>query len=628
MYRPIRDYAIIGNLRSAILISKDASIDWAPAPFIDSPSIFAALLDDQQGGFWSITPEEKYTSSQKYLHRTNVLVTAFETSSGTLEVTDFIPIEKNKDSFPPEEDTTFRIHRKIHCTEGSCRVKVIFHPCFDYARGETTLSAENGGILVQNQEKHGMLASRADFVIAENEATATILLEEGESEYLVFRYNAGKIPLPQNEKIHHEEELAETISYWREWAHTCPNPDCPAEGAWEEMVNRSELVLKVLFFEPVGTVAAAATTSLPEAIGGVRNWDYRFTWIRDSAFIFENFLKLGHLDEAESYLQWLVSKCFRSADSDLFEGMQIMYPLRDETPLDEEILPHLEGYSGSRPVRIGNDAYRQKQWDIFGSILHLIWSLYEVKTDPPSRRIRDLVHGIGNHVMEIWREPDEGLWEIRGGKEHFTYSKAMCSVALDRAAKFSRKYGEVADAERFEKEKNIIVREIHRRSWNPEMNSFTQSFDSQNLDASLLRLSAVGFIDGKDPKMLGTIEAIQKGLKQNSIYLKRYTAYDGLPGGEGAFLLSSFWLVDALILAGKVDEAKEIFEKILAKANHVGLYAEEIDASTGDFLGNFPQAYTHIGLLSSAFHLAEARRKNEDFAQAAEEIYRSSHSLS
>ncbi len=608
-YRKINDYSIIGNLRSAVLVSKDGSIDWAPAPFIDSPSIFASLLDAKKGGFWSIAPNVPYTSSQSYIDRSNVLVTTFRTEEGVVKVTDFIPIEREKTFLPDEEDTTFKIKRKVECLEGSCQIEVVFNPRFDYARGVTTLSKIKKGVFAKNGKSRGVLVSHSDYKIDERGASAIVTFKKGESDFFVFRYNIGEVVPEKDDTHHHEEELAANINYWRAWTEKCDFANClSVGGVWHDIVIRSLLVLKILFFEPVGTVAAAATTSLPEHVGGVRNWDYRFTWLRDSAFVFEAFFRAGHAEEAEKYIEWLMKECGCALDP---KDIKIMYGLRGEGVSTEETLPNFEGYKKSRPVRIGNDAYNQNQWDIYGSIIDMIWKLHELKGGNAINEStwRQLCR-IADYVVSIWREPDEGLWEVRGGKSHFVYSKVMCWVALDRVCRLKRSYAfPEGDLSRWESERDNIRKEVLSRGWSESKQSFVQSFDSDSLDASLLLLSKVGFIDGEDKRMLSTITAIQKELCYKDTYVYRYTSEDGLPGREGVFLVASFWLVEALVLANRADLARQIFERLLSNANHTGLFSEELNPRTGEFLGNFPQAYTHVGLINSAFLLTEADKR-------------------
>ena len=603
MYKPIRDYAIIGNLRSAALVSKEGSVDWAPAPYLNSPSVFAALLDEQKGGSWSIAPVESYKVKQEYLGFTNILVTRFTTKQGVVEVVDCIPAQAGK---AMEEREKAEIHRKIICIKGTSEVQVIFAPRFDYARGETTLSFSEHGLLVEHEGiQKGELVSPGKYVLKDNVGVATLKFKEGESAYLTFHYH--KTTPEEWKDSHHEEEIVETKKFWEDWVHRCDIKSCPLAGSWHDMVVRSSLVLKILFFEPPGSIAAAATTSLPESIGGIRNWDYRFSWIRDSSFVLQALFQLGYVKEARAYVEWLLDECCSLKNFDP-KDVQIMYGLKGETDLKEEILPHFEGYKGSKPVRIGNSAYLQKQWDIFGSLLDTVWKIHEMDKEYDIQESTwEILRKFANYVVEIWRQPDEGLWEVRGGKQHFVYSKVMCWVALDRALKIAKEYSFEGETEAWEAGKEAIKKEIMEKGWSEEKQSFTQSFGLEDLDASLLLMPIVGFIDGKDPKMVSTVQAIERELSVQNGLLLRYTAKDGLPGREGAFLPASFWLVDALIFAGETKRARLYLANLVKLANHVGLYAEEINPKTLEFLGNFPQAYSHIGLINSAFYLANGK---------------------
>lgn len=622
MYRPIRDYAVIGNLRSAVLVSRDGSVDWAPAPYIDSPSIFAALLDDKQGGYYRISLVDARENTQRYIKRTNVLTTTFRSDTAALEVTDYIPIEAENTFLPDEAETTFKLKRRVKCLEGTARVRVEFMPRFDYARGTTELSRIERGVHVQNEEKRGVLVTHRDFSIDETTgcATAEFDLNEGEYEWFVFRYNTGSVDISKDSDEHHNDELLHHVEEWREWLHASTLDKAELKSNWHRMVMRSMLCLKILFFEPVGTVAAAPTTSLPESMGGVRNWDYRFTWIRDSALIFKALFKLGHSAEAKQYLNWLTSVANETGP----EGMRCMYGLRGEKDLSEYILSHLDGYEHSRPVRVGNSAHLQQQWDLYGSVLDIAWNLHELEPGSVTPKHWSMLRAIAEYVTEIWHEPDESLWEVRGGAAHFVYSKVMCWVALDRAIKIAHVYNYEGNTLAWENEREAIKHEVLTRGYNKELQSFVMTFDGAGLDAALLLLPVLGFIEGTDPKMVSTIDAIDKTLSVEDGLLRRYTVPDGLPGGEGVFLLASFWFIDALVHAGFTERALTLFEKMCGLANHVGLYSEEMDVGTGAFLGNFPQAYTHIGLINSGLLLANETRAADQIAvvERGEEISR------
>ncbi|MDP2735918.1 MAG: glycoside hydrolase family 15 protein, partial [bacterium] len=501
------------------------------------------------------------------------------------------------------------IHRKIVCTKGECEMKVVFAPRFDYARGKTALSLTEHGVAVEHGgQQKGELVSPGEYGIKDDVATATLRFKEGESAYLTFHYHKT-IPEEWTQE-HHERELVATEQFWKDWAHRCDLKTCPVAGPWHDMVVRSSLVLKILFCEPPGSIAAAATTSLPESIGGVRNWDYRFSWIRDSSFTLQALFQLGYVKEARAYVEWLLQECCSMRNFDP-KTVQIMYGLQGEVDLKEEILPHLEGYRGSKPVRVGNAAYLQKQWDIFGSLLDTVWRIHEMDKD---YRISEATWGIlrkfANYVVQVWKDPDEGLWEVRGGKQNFVYSKVMCWVALDRALRIAERYSFEGEVEVWKRERGAILSQIMERGWSEKKQSFVLSFESEDLDAALLLMPAVGFIDGKDPRMVSTVRAIEQELSVMNGLLMRYTAKDGLPGREGAFLPASFWLVDALVFAGEKERAKKHLVNLLKLANHVGLYAEEINPKTKEFLGNFPQAYSHIGLINSAYYLANGKGRS------------------
>lgn len=610
MYELIQDYGIIGNLRSVALVSKKGSIDWQPAPYLDSPSVFAAILDEKKGGRWSICPNGAFESSQAYVPRTNILITRFVTNRGTFELLDYIPGKNGNGNGVAHADLEkSEVHRKVTCLKGEGTLSMEFCPRFNYARGVTTVSSLAYGASVSHEGKErGELVSSVPVSVKHHDAGwCEFSLKEGESEYFAFHYHAT---LPE-ERIpeHYEREIKETITFWQGWLDRCDFAVCPHEYPFHEMVERSALVLKLLFFEPPGSVAAAATTSLPEHVGGVRNWDYRFTWVRDSSFTVQALLWLGKVKEAEAYVRWLFLDCC-NLEQNRPEDLKILYGLRGQTDVEEIILDHLEGYKGSMPVRIGNGAFLQKQWDVYGSVFDTVWQMHIRGAHVIDSELWETLRAFANFVASIWREPDEGLWEVRGGKRHFTHSKVMCWVALDRALRLARDHGLLGELDVWEQERNAIHREVMKRGWNKEKQSFVLNFDGQDIDALSLIFPVLGFIDGKDPKMLSTIAAIEKELSLGDGLLLRYKFHDGLPGQEGAFLLASFWMVDALVFAGERERAQTLFEKLLSKANHLGLYSEEMDSQTGAFLGNFPQAYTHIGLINSAFLLSGLSNSN------------------
>ncbi len=608
MYTPIRDYGIIGNLRSAALISKEGSIDWRPHPYLDSPSVFSAILDDKKGGRWKIAPSDPYKSEQEYLGQTNILITRFHTEKGVLELTDFMPAQAGREM--PEVEKG-EIRRRVSCQKGSCRLLVEFEPRFNFARGETKILRTSRGLKVEHEgQVRGELLSPSEYSIENNVGKMELDLKEGDFVYLTFHYHEVAEGIWPGERYEHE--LLETKKFWEDWVHKCDQAQCPFAGPYHDLVVRSSLMLKILFFEPPGSIAASATTSLPEVLGGVRNWDYQFSWIRDSSFALQALILLGQKNEAARYLDWLLKKCCSTDNGFEPQEFQALYGLRGEKDLTEEVIDNLEGYKGSKPVRVGNAAFSQNQWDIYGSLADTVWR--QVRLDP-SYELEPETWGVllklANYVCQIWREPDESLWEIRDGKKHYVYSKVMCWVALDRVLKIAEHYGFEGETKFWLREMKAIHKEVVKRGWSEKRQAFAQSFDSDELDASLLLMPILGFISGQDERMISTIEAVQRELSVGNGLLLRYKNSDGLPGKEGAFLLCSFWLVDALVFAGQKELALKHFDSVAKMANHLGLYSEEIDPEKMEFLGNFPQAYTHIGLINSVFYLSGSGTNNK-----------------
>lgn len=607
-YLPIEDYALIGNLRSVALVSRYGSIDWAPAPFIHSPSVFAAILDADKGGCWRIEPTRPSRIDQAYLPETNVVRTSFANADFACEVIDAMPVEHEAALNTDARTARMTIMRKVVCLRGTCVMRSTFAPRFNFARSTTTLTPLPNGVLAQGEGgERAVLVSPVPHAIDTTHGTAQgeIVLEAGQRTFFTFHYNASEPSPERDTQEYYENELARTETYWRAWTRDCEAGVCRFPHLWHEEVLRSLLVLKALFFEPTGTIAAAATTSLPEWIGGPRNWDYRFVWLRDASFTFQALFRPGHTAEAHKFLEFLVSKM-----QVLEEGkdLAIMYALDGGEVPAEEILEHLEGYEGSRPVRIGNAARVQHQWDIYGSLLETLWSYYRLtgKTSISPQRWR-LVSLLAERAAQVWREPDEGIWEVRTQPRHFTYSKVMCWVALDRALRIARACGVPnVPVMRWKEVRDEIRDAVLAHGYDSHRQAFVQAFDNPVADASLLLLPSLGFVDGKDPRMLSTLRFIEKelGAPHAPYLLYRYRAPDGVEGDEGTFLIASFWLADAHYRAGEYDRAHEIMENVLRHSNHVGLFAEEIDPTTGRFLGNFPQAYTHIGLIMSAFLLS------------------------
>lgn len=598
-YLPLRHYGIIGNLRTAALVGKNASIDWLPTSVLASPSMFASILDVEQGGNFKIELDQEIISAEQiYEENTNILVTTLTTQGGLVKITDFMPVM-------PYVPANY-LMRRIQCAQGVCNLTLLFHPRFDYARGSTQLALVQDGVKASHVRGRARVRSEFSWNVADDRAEAHLNLKTGDTVYvqLMFGERIDDYEVKENVAGFFTKHYRATKDYWQTWLMTQqPTIDIPAQ--WRASVNRSLLTLKLLFSEPHNTMAAAATTSLPELIGGVRNWDYRFNWIRDTSFALQALLKLGYTTEAIRYWQWFSQECaphFVRAPHHL----QCIYGLQGEHEVGEELLEHLSGYQSSKPVRIGNGAFRQKQWDNYGSLLDMLWSLYEVH---PIAVINvqtwQIIKSLADHVMKVWQKADEGIWEIRDKGRHFVYSKVMCWVALDRASRFANVFDFPAEAARWNRAKQQIYRMVMERGWNEQQKSFAQSFDSPHLDASVLRMPAVGFIGATHPRMLSTIARLEEELSIERGYLRRYKNEDGLPGSEGAFIILSFWLIDALILAGQTAKADLLLQKLNSAANHVGLYAEEIDPVSKEFLGNFPQAYSHTGFLGSVAQLAQ-----------------------
>lgn len=604
MYKKISDYGIIGDLHTVALIGPDGSIDWLCMPYIDSPSIFAAILDDEKGGSFSVGPaEEGWQSTAMYLPGTNILVTTFRTPSGLLRLTDFMPVHPGVERGAEKE--RHEIFRLAECAEGEVRVRASFDPRFDYARAEAYLRREGNGILASSAGGERVyLTSSEEMTISGCVCEAEFTLSEGQRSWLSMIYGP-----PSGEGLdtaRAEKALKETESYWREWLRKSETGRTLDLGKYKDMVERSALVLKLLYYAPTGTIAAAPTASLPEEIGGERNWDYRFTWIRDASFTLRALFNLGHLSETEGYLRWIVGVLKEHGT----ERLQIMYGLRGEEDLAEEELSHLDGYMGSRPVRIGNAAARQRQLDIYGELMDAAMKLsdYVGKIDLETwPYLRDICDYVVNH----WTEKDSGIWEVRGGPWHFVYSKVMCWLALERGITIAKRYGFPADLEKWKRTMDDIRDEVFARGWSDKKKSFVQHYETDALDSSSLVFPILGFIPFDGPRAKSTLEATQRELGRDGL-LYRYRSDDGLRGREGVFLLCNFWLIDNLVEQGRLEEAEDLLAKMEGMANHLGLFSEEYDPETGELLGNFPQAFTHIGYVNSVAALVSARAEREE----------------
>jgi GH15 family glucan-1,4-alpha-glucosidase len=606
VYKPISDYSIIGNMVSAALVARDGSIDWCCLPRFDSPSLFAAILDDEKGGRFGIEPSSAFESSQSYLSDTNVLQTVFKTETGTVSVTDFMPCYQRADGKHVQFD---EIHRIAECTQGDAELTVTFKPKPLYATANPSFTITKNGVVVTNGEAPISLSSFVPFTTLGDKAKATINLKRGDKAVFILRYNSDK---PLTEVIRNSlNKLTNTKAYWQQQAESCV-----FSGHYRDYIIRSYLALHLLVYSPTGAIVAAPTTSLPEEIGGERNWDYRFTWLRDASLTLNAFASLGHKEEAIGFMKWLLNVCDRCGPK-----AQILYDIDFKDPLDERTLDHLNGYRGSQPVRIGNGAYNQRQLDIFGEVLEAAYN-YENIGGYISGKDWTLLETFVDAACELWSEPDSGIWEVRGGPFHFVHSKVMCWVAIDRGIKLALKLGRKEKISRWQKDADQIREDIINKGWNPDKQAFTQHYSTNALDASALLLPLFGFLPVSDERIKSTIDHVAEELSWNGL-LRRYKTdetEDGLTGSEGAFLWCSFWLVRNLIRLGKVEDAITLYERLLGYGNHLNLFSEMVNPVSGEVLGNFPQALTHLAVIITGLELTSAIKGEKQGGKYHEEL--------
>jgi GH15 family glucan-1,4-alpha-glucosidase len=594
-YLPIHDYGVIGDLHTVALVGLNGSVDWMCHPYFDSPSVFAAILDDEKGGRFQIAPaRDDVTRKQMYLPDTNVLMTRFLSPDGVAEVTDFMPVGGAVGSHGHHQ-----LIRTVEVVRGTMPLRAVCRPAFDYGRAKHRVEIRAEGALFDSPGLDMALTTLVPLRADGSAAVGEFVLDQGERATFVLSGLEGEEDCPPALSFEEAEEaFRSTVDYWHRWlSHS------NYRGRWREMVDRSALALKLLTFEPSGAIVAAATTSLPAPIGGSRNWDYRYTWIRDASFTLYGLMRIGFTEEAYAFTRWLWARV-QEAESD--GTLQLMYSIEGRHEIAEQILDNLEGYRGSRPVRIGNAAYEQLQLDIYGELMDAVY-LFNKYGTPIGYDGWTKLRQVLNHVCDVWTEPDEGIWEVRGGRRHFVYSKVMCWVALDRGLRLADKRSFPADRERWLHTRDTIYEDIMKRGWSAKRRAFVQSYDSETLDAANLIMPLVFFVSPTDPRFLATLDAIQRDLASGSL-VHRYdveTSPDGLDGDEGTFSMCTFWMVEALTRAGRLDEARLVFEKMLGYANHLGLYSEQV-GSSGEALGNFPQAFTHLGLISAAFNLDRA----------------------
>lgn len=591
-YEPIENHGIIGDMQTVALVGMNGSIDFFCSPDFDSPSVFAALLDDEKGGRFRIAPTmDDARHKQLYLPETNVLLTRFLSSEGVAEVSDLMPI--------PARGTPRCIVRRAKTVRGTVHFRMICDPRFDYARAEHTVGESKGDVVFESKGSTPQklrLRSSLPLKIVDGAAVAEFVLDHGETASFILEHGELAGASPAGSKTFVSDCFKATSDFWRAWARRSTY-----EGRWRETVHRSALTLKLLTSTRHGSIVAAPTFGLPEELGGERNWDYRYTWIRDASFTLYGLIRLGYTEEAAAFMRWIEERC---SELNPDGSLQIMYGIDGRRDLTEETLSHLEGYMGSSPVRIGNGAYDQLQLDIYGELMDSVY-LYNKYGEPISYDLWSNLVRLIDWVTENWRLEDEGIWEVRGGKQEFLYSRLMCWVAIDRGIRMALKRSFPAPLDRWLRTRDAIYEEIMERFYDRGRNAFVQHKGATTVDASSLLMPLVKFMGPTDPRWLSTLRAIEEDLVDDSL-VYRYkigdAASDGLEGEEGTFNMCSFWYTECLARAGDLGKARFFFEKMLGYANHLGLYAEEL-GPRGEHLGNFPQAFTHLGLISAAYRL-------------------------
>ncbi len=590
---PIENHAIIGDLHTVALVALDGSIDFMCFPRFDSPSIFAALLDPERGGHFKIAPElNSAKRKQLYLPDSNILLTRFLATDGVVEISDFMPVD--------DPASAHKLIRRVKSVRGQIRIRMVCAPRFDYGRARHTCTPKGRQVFFAAEAPHLLtlrLCSCVPMTIENGSAVATFTLQPDESVFFILEESTQDSPCMAERYV--PDVFKHTLTFWRNWIG-----HCRYQGRWRETVHRSALTLKLLVSQEHGSLVASPTFGLPELVGGERNWDYRYTWVRDASFTLYALLRLGYTEEAGAFINWIEQRCEELKPDG---SLQIMYGIDGRHELPEETLPHLRGYRGSAPVRIGNGAYNQLQLDIHGELMDSVY-LYDKWVLPISHDLwRNLLRLI-DWVCANWRQPDEGIWEVRGGRQEFLYSRLMCWVAIDRGVRLARKRSFPAPLANWITTRDEIYTDIFESFWNPEKKAFMQYRGAATLDASCLLMPLVKFISPTDPRWLSTLQRIDRELVEDSLvhrYRTGAAAPDGLPGKEGTFSVCTFWFAECLAKAGDPLKARFIFEKMLGYANHVGLYSEELGAQ-GEHLGNFPQAFTHLGLISAAHAIDRA----------------------
>ncbi len=599
-YKPISNYGIVGDLHTAALIGQDGSVDWMCLPRFDSPSIFAAILDEKRGGRFTITPcLEQPRRQQLYKPDTNILVTRFMTDRAVVELTDFMPLGSSTAG-----QHCPRLIRRVKAIHGSASLQLLCAPKFHYATQHHQIELREHGVVFRAPDLSVHLASPIPLQRTDETVQANFSLEESQSLSFVLAVEGDeRTSESQISESAVDEWEEKTSAYWQNWIGKCAY-----EGRWRGIVQRSALLLELLTYAPTGAVIAAPSCSLPEWVGGKRNWDYRYNWIRDAAYTVYALLRIGLFDEAERFMQWVRERCAELGEDG---SLQTVYGIDGRRDLHEETIAHLEGYAGSAPVRIGNNAFKQRQLDIYGALIDAVY-LYNKYAHPITAELWKDVRRLINWVCDHWQEDDHGIWELRGDPRPLVHSKVMCWVALDRGLRLAAKRSVPADLDKWLRCRDQIYEQVLSRGWNPKKRSFVQSYGSAELDASVLMMPLVFFLAPNDPMLNSTVDAICQPWSKGGLLLDgmlyRYSAasaHDGLPPQEGTFNACTLWLIEALTRMGRIQQAKWLFEKILSRANPLGLYSEETSPG-GEQIGNFPQAFTHMGLISAAYNLDRA----------------------
>ncbi len=620
---PIGEYALLSDRHGAALVSRDGSIDWLCLPRFDSPSIFARLLGDE-AGHWAIRAADgDATVTRRYLDRTMVLETTYSTPGGTVAIVDALAMGEGNRGHQLGKDAPHLLLRRATCTEGEVDVRLEYAPRPEYGLVSPLLDVVDGGLTAVGGADVLLLSCPVPLDVDQSSASGRLHLRQGESAGFALhhgkRAEMGTVRVWDQAEI--TSRLDDSVSAWQSWSELHQ----AYVGPWQDLVHQSGRVLQALSFAPTGGICAAATTSLPEVVGGARNWDYRYSWVRDASFTIEALWVAACPDEANEFFGYMTTSAAGSLDQG--RDLQIMFGIGGERDLSERELPHLEGWRQSAPVRVGNGAWRQRQLDVYGELLSAVFRLSDQLFDSVNRRVGpmagpgkwdgplDLAPATRRFIVQVadtaarrWQEKDNGIWEVRGEPRDFVYSKLMCWVALDRAVALADRLDAADQVEAWKQTQDEIRRAILSRGWSDRAKAFTQSFDSDVLDASNLVLPLVGFLPADDPRVRATIDATEERLTDERGLVYRYRSDDGLDGQEGTFLLCTFWLAQALASIGEPARARAVFERAVAFVNDVGLLSEEVDPTSGELLGNFPQAFSHIGLVNAAWAISEAER--------------------